>query len=41
MKGDMASFDSQFFNLTNTEVATMDPQQRVLMENVYHALENG
>lgn len=27
--------------MTKTEVTTMDPQQRILMENVYHALENG
>ncbi|KAL1981735.1 hypothetical protein VTN96DRAFT_2292 [Rasamsonia emersonii] len=39
--GDPASFDSQFFGITKTEVMTMDPQQRILMENVYHAFENG
>lgn len=41
MAGDPAAFDSQFFTMSNTEVMTMDPQQRIMMENVYHALENG
>ncbi|KAK2872003.1 hypothetical protein FQN49_002639 [Arthroderma sp. PD_2] len=38
--GDTISFDSHFFGLTKGEVMTMDPQQRILLENVYHALEN-
>lgn len=41
MTGDMADFDSQFFSITKSEAMTMDPQQRIIMENVYHALENG
>lgn len=41
LTGDLANFDSQFFSMTKSEVMTMDPQQRMLMENVYHALENG
>ncbi|PGH20080.1 hypothetical protein AJ80_03730 [Polytolypa hystricis UAMH7299] len=40
LTGDPADFDSQFFSLTKTESMTMDPQQRMLLENVYHALEN-
>jgi acyl transferase domain-containing protein len=27
--------------MSKTEVQSLDPQQRILMENVYHALENG
>ncbi|CAH0023222.1 unnamed protein product [Clonostachys rhizophaga] len=37
---DPAYFDAPFFSTTKTEVLTMDVQQRVLLENVYHALEN-
>ncbi|KAH8815396.1 iterative type I polyketide synthase [Xylogone sp. PMI_703] len=37
---DPAYFDARFFNTTRTEVLTMDPQQRVILENVYQALEN-
>ncbi|KAJ5888770.1 Acyl transferase/acyl hydrolase/lysophospholipase [Penicillium taxi] len=37
---DPAYFDSSFFNVTKTELMTLDPQQRLVMENVYHALEN-
>jgi acyl transferase domain-containing protein len=41
MEEDPLAFDAAFFNITKTEVATLDPQQRIVMENVYHALENG
>ncbi|KAJ5295280.1 hypothetical protein PENANT_c001G08927 [Penicillium antarcticum] len=37
---DPAYFDGSFFNITKTELLTLDPQQRLIMENVYHALEN-
>ncbi|KAJ5151089.1 Acyl transferase/acyl hydrolase/lysophospholipase [Penicillium canariense] len=37
---DPAFFDSSFFNITKNELLTLDPQQRLVMENVYHALEN-
>ncbi|KAJ5542947.1 hypothetical protein N7535_005370 [Penicillium sp. DV-2018c] len=37
---DPAFFDSSFFNITKTELLTLDPQQRLVLENVYHALEN-
>ncbi|OIW27857.1 hypothetical protein CONLIGDRAFT_619446 [Coniochaeta ligniaria NRRL 30616] len=40
MTGDPAEFDHQFFSITKNEVLSLDPQQRLLMENVYHALEN-
>lgn len=34
-------FDSSFFQMPAQDVFAMDPQQKVLLENVYHALENG
>ncbi|KAH6699034.1 iterative type I polyketide synthase [Leptodontidium sp. MPI-SDFR-AT-0119] len=37
---DPAYFDALFFSTTKSEVLAMDPQQRVLLESVYHALEN-
>lgn len=37
---DPAYFDGSFFNITKTELMTLDPQQRLVLENVYHALEN-
>ncbi|KAI5460920.1 hypothetical protein BGZ63DRAFT_445899 [Mariannaea sp. PMI_226] len=40
MNNDPAEFDHQFFSITKSEVMSLDPQQRLLMENVYHALEN-
>ncbi|PTB74995.1 polyketide synthase [Trichoderma longibrachiatum ATCC 18648] len=40
MAADPAVFDNQFFSIPKSEVLSLDPQQRLLMENVYHALEN-
>ncbi|EAS31990.3 iterative type I polyketide synthase [Coccidioides immitis RS] len=37
---DPLGFDAPFFNVNKTEILSLDPQQRVAMENVYHALEN-
>lgn len=37
---DPALFDAPFFSITKGEVMALDPQQRVVLENVYHALEN-
>ncbi|TVY81127.1 Ochratoxin highly reducing polyketide synthase [Lachnellula suecica] len=34
------AFDAPFFNLSENDVAAMDPQQKLLLEDVYHALEN-
>lgn len=36
----VAQFDAQFFNVNASEAAAMDPQQRVLLETVYEALES-
>ncbi|KAL7898810.1 hypothetical protein HDV64DRAFT_291566 [Trichoderma sp. TUCIM 5745] len=40
MKGDPSEFDNQFFSIPKGEVMSLDPQQRLIMENVYQALEN-
>lgn len=41
MKDNGAAFDAPFFSITKSEAMTMDTQQRLIMENVYHAIENG
>ncbi|KAK7978171.1 polyketide synthase [Apiospora saccharicola] len=33
-------FDAPFFNITRTEAMSLDLQQRIVLENVYEALEN-
>ncbi|KAE8267617.1 hypothetical protein A4X09_0g4729 [Tilletia walkeri] len=42
MEGDnvLGEFDSKFFNITPIEAAAMDPQQRILLETVYEAIES-
>ncbi|KAF1981618.1 hypothetical protein K402DRAFT_425261 [Aulographum hederae CBS 113979] len=40
LKKNGINFDAPFFSLTKNEVMSMDPQQRIMMENVYEALEN-
>ncbi|PYI01215.1 ketoacyl-synt-domain-containing protein [Aspergillus sclerotiicarbonarius CBS 121057] len=40
LQSDLNAFDSPFFQLSEIDVMAMDPQQKMLLENVYHALEN-
>lgn len=37
---DPAYFDAPFFSITKGEAMALDPQQRLVLESVYHALEN-
>ncbi len=37
---DIAVFDAPFFNITEREAITMDPQHRLILECTYEALEN-
>lgn len=38
---DIRDFDSGFFNISRKEADSIDPQQRLLMETVFEALESG
>ncbi|KAI0436484.1 putative polyketide synthase [Xylaria telfairii] len=40
VKEDLSLFDAPFFSITSAEAASMDVQQRQLLECVYRALEN-
>jgi acyl transferase domain-containing protein len=41
LDGNPAVFDAPFFLVPKAEAASMDPQQRKLLEVSYYALENG
>jgi len=41
LQEDVRVFDAPFFNLSPNEADAMDPQQRILLETVYEALEGG
>jgi len=38
---DVRAWDADFFNISANEAAAIDPQQRLLMETVFEALETG
>ncbi|KAI1186118.1 polyketide synthase [Nemania serpens] len=40
LQGNVKAFDAPFFSVTPAEAASMDPQQRMLLECVYTALES-
>ncbi|CAL8576082.1 hypothetical protein XPA_001973 [Xanthoria parietina] len=41
LKEDVRVFDASFFNISPNEADSIDPQQRILLETVYEALEAG
>lgn len=41
IKEDIECFDAPFFSMNPMEAASLDPQQRCLLETTYQALENG
>lgn len=41
LEDEIHALDTTLFNPSANEVASMDPPQTLLLESVYHALENG
>jgi len=41
MREDLGHFDANFFNISANEAEAMDPQQKLLLEVVYEAMEKG
>ncbi|KAK2767436.1 Type I Iterative PKS [Arachnomyces sp. PD_36] len=39
LEDDLSRFDAPFFNVSNREAESLDPQQRILLETVYESLE--
>ncbi|KAI1205339.1 putative polyketide synthase [Annulohypoxylon truncatum] len=40
LERDISAFDTRFFGMTSEEAVATDPQQRILLETTYRALEN-
>lgn len=37
---DIATFDHEFFNISPREAMLLEPQQRIVLENIWHVIEN-